>query len=146
MGTRRTKSSVKTNSGENSQHTSPRNKPLRLITWIITRKDFKFEIEGPTRKELKKSPCFRTDQEFHNFSLTVGSIFIASEAATGHLVYIYIYIYIYIAGESADFVLTFKTGTLAPNGINERFPFLFSFHFLDVPLNICFIPFSYRFS
>ena len=51
VGTRRTKSSVKTNSGENSQHTSPRNKPYNTD---YPRKDLRFETEGPTRKELKK--------------------------------------------------------------------------------------------
>ena len=42
---------------------------LRRVTSLITRdyswKDFAFEIEGPTRKELQKRPCFRTDQECH---------------------------------------------------------------------------------
>ena len=52
------KFSVKTNSGEYIQYTSPRNK---LYNTDYLRKDFRFDIEGPTRKELKKRPCFRTD-------------------------------------------------------------------------------------
>ena len=49
------KFSVKTNSGEYIQYTSPRNK---LYNTDYLRKDFRFDIEGPTRKELKKTSMF----------------------------------------------------------------------------------------
>ena len=50
-------SSEQVNSDENSHHTSPRDKPYNTD---YPRKDIRFEIEGPSRKQLKKSPCFRT--------------------------------------------------------------------------------------